>query len=331
MPQNSATAQSFVEAAFPVIRDWYEEQRKPSGDMNTNVMCVALVMVEHVAKAYPLSKPDYLTESQVKEIGAARIKAILARHGETRPFRAEAGRTSRGSMPLAIKLATLLNEAGLDEIFDALDEENRLAARDEIHARIVDWIRTDFFEKQFISADIDPGKPVRTAIKAILTVARSRPGTTGGAVAQHLVGAKLALRFPDLDISNEGYTVADQQTQRAGDFMVGDTAFHVTLSPSDHLINERCRSNRSHGFRSIVIVPEDRVIATRQLADNAELGEVVEVLAIEDFVGQNIEELGTFKQDEIRTQLRQLLMKYNERVSVAEVDPAYKVQVPDNL
>ena len=331
MISDRSISDSFVDLVHPIILDWYEGQRRPDGIVFTNVMCVALVMVEHVTNTYPLRDRDYLTPTQVKGIGASRVRAILARQGETRPFRAEAGRTTRGSLPKAKSLAEALNAAHLEAVFAALDDGAKKAARDELQKRIVEWIRRDFFDQQFISADIDPSLPVRSAVEAILEVSRRHPGAIAGAVAQHLVGAKLAVRFPDLDISNEGYTVADQQTNRSGDFRVGDTVFHVTMSPSASLLENRCRANRTDGYRPIVIVPYNKVEAARQLADNAGLRSAVEVLALEDFVGQNIEELGVFRQSGIRGELRVLLETYNSRVSAVESNPALRIKIPDNL
>jgi hypothetical protein len=49
----------------------------------------------------------------------------------------------------------------------------------------------------------------------------SSPGQSGkdGPVAQYLVGAKLALRFPTEKIGNESYSTADVQLNRPGDFL----------------------------------------------------------------------------------------------------------------
>lgn len=80
------------------------------------------------------------------------------------------------------------------------------------------------------------------------------------------MGAKLSLRFPELVITNDSYTTADQQTARPRDFKVGDTAFHITLSPTESLWSNRCRANLQHGFRVHVLVPDRLVDAARNLA-----------------------------------------------------------------
>lgn len=64
---------------------------------------------------------------------------------------------------------------------------------------------------------------VREVIADILETAQQR--NQSGPVAQHLVGAKLALRFPHLEVGNFAYSAADDQAGRAGDFQLGSAAY----------------------------------------------------------------------------------------------------------
>lgn len=314
------------------VEPWYEGKRRSNGSINTNVMTVGLVMIDHMVGAFPLDEQHYLTSSQVRNLGGARIRAILSHHDESRQFTSEGGRTSRGTVGLARELADVLNTSpGAEPYLNSTVEE-----QEEIRYRLRAWfvarIRADYFDRQRIEAEeLDPNKPSRRAIAELLQAARIRGGYAAGAVAQYLVGAKLSLRFPDSDIANQSYTTADQQTDRPGDFLVGDTAIHVTMSPGDNLMSNRCRDNLQNGFRPLVLVPEDRVEAARQLADNAELGDRVAVSGIEEFVGTNIEEIAAFAGPEIRSGLRALLERYNQRVQAVEPDPSLQIEIPGNL
>ena len=89
-------------------------------------------------------------------------------------------------------------------------------------------------------------------------------GSRAGAVAQHLVGAKLAVRYPDLEIENFSYTTADQQLGRPGDFVVGDTVFHVTVAPMPPVV-DKCEQNLRDGYRSMLLVVDSRLQAARQM------------------------------------------------------------------
>lgn len=331
MPDEDETVDELAASLLEEISLWYETKRHNNGNVNTNVMSVGLAMTEHMTMDYPLEESDYLTNSQVKNLSGTRISNILKSHGELRPFRREGGRTSRGTIKNAKELASVLNCTPLRERLLDLESETRSQIASKIQRWFVQRIKDDFFDRQFIEAEIDPRKPICESVSAILTVARQRGGNTAGAVAQHLIGATLSLRFPKIEISNDSYTTADQQTSRSGDFQVGDTAFHITMSPSDQLLQKRCKSNLHDGYRSTVLVPSDRISAANQLADIAGITGQVSIVEIEDFVGTKIEEISNYESLSIRENLRSLLVRYNERVQAVEPDPSLQLSIPSNL
>jgi hypothetical protein len=313
------------------VEEWFESKRSRTGRVNTNVMTVGLMLTEHMATVgLPLAETDFLADSQVKGLSGPRIQAILATHGERRDFTSEGGRTSRGSSPLARELAVLLEQAASASGYHQVGPRSQQRARVLIQEWFVRRLQIEYFSGQRIRADIDPHLPGSANVFALLSAARERRGNVAGAVAQHLVGAKLSLRFPEADVSNMGYTTADQQTDRPGDFTVGDTAIHVTMAPGGPLYS-KCRRNLLDGYRVLILVPDDVLVGARQQATLARMGERISVQAIEDFVGTNIEEMGGLSSVGIRDGLRDLLLRYNERVQIVEPDPSLLIVVPSNL
>ena len=55
------------------------------------------------------------------------------------------------------------------------------------------------------------------------------------------------------------------------------------------------------------------------------------ILAIESFVGQNIEELGEFGKGKPATGFRKLLATYSERVVEDETDRSFLISLPEDL
>jgi hypothetical protein len=328
-PAPSRAAVDLAARLLPIVEDWYESQRNRSGEVKTNVMCAGIYATDHLAGSFPLTVDVYRTDSQVKGAGGPQMKRILASHGETRIFLAEGGRTSRGTLPLVESLARVINEELL--ISSAVSDQERIDVAWKLQNWFVDKVRVDFFDRKRLEVEIDHTLPVAAAVAAMIKAGRDRGGNTAGAVAQHLVGAKLELRFPELKINNESYTTADQQTDRAGDFQIGDTGIHVTMSPSQALFTSRCARNLADGYRPRVLVPEDKVAAAVQLRELADLGLKVAIQSIEDFVGTNIEELAQFTADGVRLGLRRLLETYNQRVREAEVDLSLMIDIPKNL
>ena len=72
--------------------------------------------------------------------------------------------------------------------------------------------------------------------------------------------------------------------------MVGDTVFHVTVSPMPPVL-EKCEENLRNGYRCTLLVLDSRLQAARQMAEAIDMQDRVGIFAIESFVGQNIEEL----------------------------------------
>ena len=95
------------------------------------------------------------------------------------------------------------------------------------------------------------------------------------------------------------------------------------------LVLRKCKRNIRDGYRPLLLVPEDRKAGTTQMAESMGLGPEIGILAIEAFVGQNLEEIAEFK--EFGRLLRRLLEIYNARVADAEPDPSLQIEIPDRL
>lgn len=309
--------------ALATLAGWFDGYRSTTREgPDTYVICAGLAVLERMRHSFPLERSGYMTPGNQVRTSGPFIQAILKNHGEERRFTAEGGRTTRGTVPAADRLVSALNEI---EALAELTEEERERVIDRLQAWLVERVR-DYFDRQKIEVEIDLNKPSSQIIAGILTAA----GPKSGAVAQHLVGAKLAVRFPDIEIENFSYTTADRQLGRPGDFVVGDTAFHVTVSPMPAVL-EKCEDNLRNGYRPMLLVSESRLHAARQMAENVEVEARVGIISIESFVGQNIEELGGFGRANLATGFRQLLEKYNDRVSNVEVDRSLLIGMPANL
>ncbi|MBN8680917.1 MAG: DUF4928 family protein [Chitinophagales bacterium] len=150
-----------------------------------------------------------------------------------------------------------------------------------------------------------------------------------GYVAQHLVGAKLQLRFPNEKVSNESASTADRPTNRSGDFAIGNTVFHVTVSPMEG-VYKKCQDNIKEGLKVYLIVPDAKLAAARQLGEQYCNGHIA-VESLESFISQNIEEISVFAAEKLKHNLVSLVKIYNERVNAVEVDKSLMIELPSNL
>lgn len=282
----------------------------------------ALALVVQLTRAFskdalPIDPADYVTgkQGQVAGLGESNLRKILADHGITRQLAKEAGRTNRGNMGLMHAYAKFIN--GLPEPVDF----------DEIESY---WIAcvNEYFAGQPFKLAKDSSRSVTDAVNGLLEQAAKRqkenPGMKyAGTVLQHLVAAKLELLMPTIEI--HGASDADDQTGRAGDFIIDDTAIHCTTAPANLLI-EKCRSNIEHGLNPVIITISDRVTTARNLLEDAGIGGRVEVWDLQQFLSTNVYEHGFFNSSARRNVLGELIDNYNGIIDEFETDPSLHIE-----
>lgn len=305
-----------------IVRDWWESF--PPRLRSRGNIAGGLVLLENLRANLGFSIDDHKAarSDQLRNATPTNVGNILARFNETRVLSREAGRTNRGLMTNLAPLLSALSASDLARLVP----DDRTTAIDAMQSFLVERAR-DIFNADWISFEYSPGISSREIIGKILQAARERQ--KAGDVAEYLVGAKLALRFPAYDIRNSAASAADEQTEEQGDFQINDCVFHVTVSPNlGHY--EKCKINLANGLRVFLLVPDDRLSGARQNAEQ-EMGDGISVESIQSFVSQNIEELSEFAGDKVAQNLKMLLEKYNERVSQVETDLSLRIRIPTAL
>ena len=312
-----------AKAAMQAFDAWWQEQTPLGDDLPIRSRVYgALVTLERLLKDYNLSLSAHTTEkgAQVKRLTSHWVGMILSRFGEKRPLPREAGRTSRGNLTAVSDLLTKLGETPLRN----LELESRNVVLHAMMKRLA-WAAGEYHERARLAIEFNPQNNASETIANLLSAAE---GPRIGAVAQHMVGAKLQVRFPDLEVENHGAFAADVQTNRRGDFCIGDTVFHVTVTPTDGHY-KKCAKDVREGYRVYLLVRDSKRKAAEELI--VEYSKHVAVQSIEAFVGQNLDELAAFSREEFRRRLKLLFETYNSRVSVAEADKSLLIEIPENL
>ena len=306
------------------VKDWYESKRNAAGNVNTNVMTVGLILARKVRQGLPLTSARVKTPngSQVSGLSGKAIAKILREYNEFRPSPAEGGRTSRGTLDHALELMDIINTSAKGI---SVDDVPDLAH--QLEEFFFDCLERDYMDRQTLEVEIDWTRPVPAMVSDILEAASQRADKPTGTVLQHLVGAKLQMRFPDEQIGMDNANAADQQTSRQGDFEIGNTAFHVTMAPMEKLI-DRCRSNIRDHYRPVIVTPRGKMAGAWVLADNEALGDKVEVVGAEDWIGMNIQEMSVFDEDSIKANIISLIREYNRRIRLSESDQSLQVEEP---
>lgn len=196
------------------FRNWYAslEYYKQNDGPAIGTIAASLVVLNNLKEEFDIDLKSHLSPKGAQISGASgrAVAKILAEFGETRPFAKEGGRTNRGLLSEIQKLLVALKGMELEN----LDPEERIGILTDFQRFLVDRVG-DYHNRQKLNLVFDSKLSTWQNIKNLLETASKE--NKGGPVAQHLVGAKLQLRFPELVISNESYSTADRQTQRQGD------------------------------------------------------------------------------------------------------------------
>lgn len=286
-------------------------------------LSVALVVTDQAKKrGLPINPEDLLTEGrgQVRGLGKGAVQAILARHGISRVLAAEGGRTSRGSIGNMQEYVAFLNRLAKQGQVDL----------DEVERFWIEQVRL-YFAGQPFRIRMDAALGLRALVRDLLAQAEQRqketPGMNcAGAVLQHLVGAKLECALGKGKVEHHRFSTADAPTGRAGDFLIGDVAIHVTTSPGEGLI-AKCRKNLDSGLRPVIVTLERSVAVADGLARNAGIAHRIDVFEIEQFVALNLYELGWTTAKGRKTAVEDFVEAYNEIVQRVETDPSLKISL----
>ena len=318
-----------TQQAMACLNHWWSTAEQPP---KTYIMAAGLLVAASMVDRFPIGEDQLVTPGR-RLSRVSRIRNVLTLHGETRSFTSESGRTTSSAPIAAVNLAKRLN--GLPALSGLTDDERKKVAWD-----LQNWVVarvTEYLDEDRIEVEINTNRQGPNIIRDILQKVREDDRAAGagsvrkaGAVAQHLVGAKLAVRYPGEVIENHSSTTADQQLGRPGDFLVGDSPMHVTLQPTDNVFN-RCVQNVLNGQRPVLIVPDERVLETESIAESRHLSERMTVYGLEHFVGQNIEEIAGFATEGVKAGMKILLETYNQRVAAAESRQSLMIKIPGNL
>jgi len=290
--------------------------------INKGALSLALVVTQHArAMGLPLDAQRLLTRSggQVLGLGKRAVQAILKRHGITRVLASEGGRTSQGSLSRMRDYVAFLN---------ALDGRGPV----DLDAVEAFWIER--------VSELPAGKPfkiklnaslgLRTAVRDVIARATKRQKASprsncAGAVLQHLTGAKLDCALGRGVVAHSSFSTPDASA-RAGDFMIGDVTIHAAISPGEAVI-EKCRENLNNGCRPMLVTLQRGLDVAEGLAENAGLGDRIDIFEIEQFVALNLYELGKFQADGRNTAVAEMVERYNEIVEEFENDPSLKIEL----
>jgi len=285
--------------------------------ISRNTIAVGLVVLDHLREHCPSRPDDVISKGGEVRGSRSGLAKILEAYGLQASYLKEV--TTRQAHQDAQRLLEALHWGR--ELFDLSAQD-----RDELLLRLASVLVEEAREqlsRKCLDLHIDRSQEPTTWIRLILEAARER---SGGVVEQHLIGAKLARRFPCANVANYPAHAADRQSGREGDFTLAEFVYHVTATPSRPLM-QKCAENIRSGLHPIVLVPSHQENRASILADEEGIGEQLTVIPIETFVAINLIELATAESKELFIILQEIVAIYNDRLRKAETDLSLQIEV----
>lgn len=298
------------------VENWIQSCTR-RGKVSRNTIAIGIVVLDHLRRQSPVLPEDVISPGGEVKGSRSGLGNILETYGIPGQYLKEV--TTRQAHPDGQRLFEAFNWGQDFAVLRSAQREKLLLS---LIALLVDRAK-EWLRRQNLKLDIDRRHAPTTWIKSIVDNAQSR---SGGVVEQHLVGAKLARRFPDRHIPNHPAHAADRQTGRAGDFTIAQMVYHVTATPSRSVI-QKCAENIRAGMLPVLLVPASLEYKAVALAEDEGINNEMSVISIENFVAMNIIELAAETDRGFFNVLQEIVELYNERLAQVETDLSLQIEV----
>lgn len=299
-----------------ILKEWLDSCTR-NKKIARNTVAIGIVVIYHLRRSSSLSRSDVI--SRGGEVSGARsgLGLILESFGIPRQYLKEV--TTRQAHQDGQRL---FEQFEWGSFFSGMSDIEHNDLIQDLIGELRN-IANEWLKRQNLKLDIDRRESPTTWVNIIIENAKGR---SGGVVEQHLVGAKLARRFRELNIPNHPAHAGDRQTERTGDFSISKLIYHVTSAPSRDVIR-KCIENVRVGTRPILLVPREQMQKALYLAQDEGVYRNVDIISIEEFVAQNIFELATEADKDPFNILQEIIEIYNHRLAEVETDLSLRIEV----
>lgn len=312
----NAQVEEIKQQSNQILNEWLESCTR-YGKIARNTVAIGIVVIDHLRRSCPVSRDKVI--SQGGEVSGARsgLGTILESYGIPRSYLKE--------------VTTRQGHQDGQRLFEQFEWGKQLAQitteeREQLLLELIAGLRNlanEWLKRQNLKLEIDRRQSPTTWINIVIENAKGR---SGGVVEQHLIGAKLARRFGEVDVPNHPAHAGDEQTERAGDFAISQLVYHVTSAPSRNVL-QKCAKNIRAGLLPILLIPCEQVNRARILAQDVGIDKDMSIISIEDFVAMNIIEMATEEGKEFFAVLKEIIEIYNQRLAAVETDLSLQVEV----
>lgn len=303
------------------IRDSFLHKRsQKTGLVSPNWLLAVLVVLDFLRQTnLPVPEDDiYTYDFSLKKSRGKAIVSLLEKYGfPPNPGISREGVTTRGAPGFRI-----LRDVGFGLAIAGVDQDSRNLLLDAA----VELVRTEmirFLGRDPISLPEHRLGSVGLFVQSLLEAVENR---SNGRVEQAIVGAKLQLRFPEIEVPNERAFAGDRQTGRDCDFEVGELRVIVSVSPKPQHFDV-VRQLVDCGKEVVLVVSEKHLRSATGHIMKWKLPDPPQVASVYGYIKSNLTEISVAKQISKSEMCQKLIVEYNRRVEV-ENDPSLRVVLP---
>jgi hypothetical protein len=299
------------------VETWLQSCRR-KGKVARNTVAAGIVVLDYLRRRCPATAGEMFSETGGEVRGArSGLRTTLERYGIPVKYLKEV--TTRQASHDAERLLECLDYGRALADLNAAERDRALAEGiATLRARALDWL-----QRQNLKVSCNRTHSPSAWLRSILQEAE---GKSGGRVEQHLVGAKLQKRHPEVIVPSYPGHAGDAQTGRQADFDIECVSYHVTATPGPDVIR-KCKANAASNRHPVLVVPYHKVEKARTIAELEGIENELTILALEDFIAQNVIEISVQRQTDFLTTLSDIIEEYNRRIQEAETDASLKIEL----
>jgi uncharacterized protein DUF4928 len=302
-----------------VLETWLQSCTRGK-KVSRNTVAVGIVILDHLRRRFPPVRAEIVSGGgEIRGSRGTKLRGIFQKYGLPASYLKEV--TTRQGHQDGQRLLTMCEN---DTVLATVSFPERDHILELLITRLAS-VANEWLSRPSLEMDLERRETPSSWVQQILIRVK---GKSGGIVEQHLVGAKLERRYAseNITIPNHPAHAGDLQTERQGDFVIGNTVYHITSTPGEQVI-QKCSASIQRGEHPILLVPRDKQAAAVGLAEIQGIENQLSIVALEDFIALNIIELATVRKITLFDVFNEVISTYNRRLEEVETDMSLKINV----